>query len=378
MENSKLKLLFLACGLLLFLPMLQQISGLVKEKPLSGAITAPLNPTFSGTKWFEGEYQAESENYLNDKFGFRNYFIRLNNQVAYNLYHTAKANGVIIGKENYLYERSYIDAYYGRDFLGKDSINSILSKVKFLQDALKKKNIDLVLVFNPGKVSYDLSHVPDELKGEKGITNYEYYASKAANLQLNVLDLRDYFISNKEKFPHPLFPKCGIHWSTYCEILAKDTLMKYIGGLRKIDVPEVVIDSISTHKGNRNRDADIKDGMNLVLGPDCGTLAYPNYHIISKNKVKVKTLVVADSFFWGIYGNPDVAQLFENTQFWFYYHELYNPKWGVIKYPNEINLKSEIEQQDVIIIMATESTLTRFGWGFIDAAYTLYQSEVPK
>lgn len=362
-------------GLVLLLPLLQQLIGFVKVNPLVGAITETKKPQFDTDRWLEGEYQSEMDSYLNEKFGFRNYFIRLNNQVAYSLYRKAKANGVIIGKENYLYELSYINAYYGRDFVGNDSINSVLGKVAYLQEVLAKKNISLMLVLNPGKASYYPQYFPDSLKGIKSITNYEYYAQKAKSLNLNVLDLRSYFIQNKKSFPYPLFPKCGIHWSTYCEILAKDTLMKYIGALRKTAVPEIIIDSIKIGKGTRNRDADIKDGMNLLVGPDCGELAYPSYHILHKNRTKLTSLVVADSFYWGIYGRPDVALLFKKNQFWFYYYELYNTEWG-LKYPGDIDLKKEIEKQDIIILMATESTLPKFGWGFIEDAYKLYKAEV--
>ncbi|MBL0047330.1 MAG: hypothetical protein IPP32_04435 [Bacteroidetes bacterium] len=167
MGTKKTRLLFVFMGMLVLLPLLQQLTGMVKVKPLFGAITESQKPLFDFSRWMEGDYQKEMESYLNEKFGFRNYFIRLNNQVAYSLYRKAKANGVIIGKENYLYELSYINAYYGRDFVGKDSIDHVLAKVQFLTTALKKKNIDLILVFNPGKASYYPEFIPDSLRSEK-------------------------------------------------------------------------------------------------------------------------------------------------------------------------------------------------------------------
>jgi SGNH hydrolase-like domain, acetyltransferase AlgX len=373
METKKQKRLFVFIWILMLVPLAQQLSGIVKEKSLKGAISESPKPVFSAEKWFEGSYQQESETYLNEKFGFRNYFIRLNNQLAYSLYNKAKANGVIIGKNGYLFEENYIKAYYGLDFVGQDSINSVLSKVLFLQQELKKKNIDVVLVLNPGKTSYYPEYIPDKYRVKKSLTNYEYYAQTAKKLNLNLLDLRSYFITNKNKFPYPLFPKCGIHWSTYCEILAKDTLMRYLGHLANKELPILQIDSFTFDYGERNRDADIKDGMNIITGPDCGTLAYPIYHVSDSAKSKLNALMVADSFYWGIYGSEDISKLFSSNQFWFYYYELYNSEWSKVKYPNEINLKEEIEKQNVIILMATESTLPKLGWGFIEQAYALYK-----
>ena len=189
MQNNNPKILFLGLGLLLLIPLVQQLTAIVEINPLKGAITELEKPGFSINKWFQGEYQTEAESYLNEKFGFRNSFIRLNNQIAYSLFNKAKAYGVIIGKEDYLYEEKYINAYYGSDFVGKNHIDSVLFKVHFLQQVLKKKNIDLILIFNPGKASYYPQFIPDDRKQPAGITNHEYYVAKAKVLQVNVLDL---------------------------------------------------------------------------------------------------------------------------------------------------------------------------------------------
>ncbi len=373
METKKTKRLFNFLLLLLVLPLFIHLVGLPKLKSLKGAVTESPKPKFAVTKWFEGDYQKEAEVYLNEKFGLRNFFIRLNNQVAYSFYGLAKANGVVIGKDGYLFEKSYIDAYYGRDFLGKDSIDALLNKVKYIQDTLHKRGIDLVVVINPGKGSYLPEKIPDNLRSAKGITNHEYFSIKAQDLQINLLDFNTYFLRNKDKFRYPLFPKCGIHWSTYCEILAKDSLLSYIGYLTKIQTPDIIIDTVLWGRGNKFREDDIKDGMNILWGPEVGKVGYPKYHIVEKGRTRPNVLVVADSFYWGIYGYEDISKLFAKNQFWFYFHELYNAEWGNVKYPDQISLDEEISKHQVVIIMATESTLPRFGWGFVQKAYTQFQ-----
>lgn len=373
MQTKKTKHLFNFLLLLLVLPSIIHMVGLPKLKSLKGAVTESPKPKFAISKWFEGDYQKEAEIYLNEKFGLRSFFIRLNNQVAYSLYGQAKANGVIIGKDEYLFEKSYIDAYYGRDFLGKDSIDGLLNMVKYIQDTLHKKGIDLVVVLNPGKGSYFPEKIPDNLRSIKGITNYEYFSTKAQELQLNLLDFNAYFLQNKDKFRYPIFPKCGIHWSTYCETLAKDSLLSYIGHLRKTQTPDIVIDTVLWGSGNKFREDDIKDGMNILWGPDVGKVGYPEYHIVEKGRTRPSVIVIADSFYWGIYGNDDVKKLFEKTQFWYYYYELYSIEWAQPKNPYQISLEEEVNKHQVVIIMATESTLNKFGWGFIQKAFEVYK-----
>ena len=98
------KTLFVSIICLLFLPIIQQQVKLIKLVPLSGYFTPIEQSSFSLETWFEGEYQTNKQDYLNDKIGFRPLFIRLYNQVYYTFFNLARANGVIIGKENYLYE----------------------------------------------------------------------------------------------------------------------------------------------------------------------------------------------------------------------------------------------------------------------------------
>ena len=373
MDEKKTKTLFVILGLVLTLPLLQQITGIVHEKSLKGAVEKPIQPTLNNKDWFDGSFQSSFENYINACFGFRNSFIRLNNQLAYSISHKAKANGVIIGKENCLFEENYIKSYYGRDFVGEDSINHVVERLRLLQTLLKTKGIDLVLVLNPGKASFFPELIPDDLKSEKQLSNYQYYAQKAREKKLNVLDLNALFLQLKQKSPYPLFSKCGIHWTYYCETLAEDTLIKYLGALQNVATPTIRISSIYWDEGSLFRDADIKEGMNLIDGPDCEQLAYPIYQVIDNNRTLLNCITISDSFYWGIYGRDDIKKLFRENQFWYYYSELYSTAWTQTKTPQEINLKAEIEKQNVIVIMATEATLPKLGWGFIEDALRVLQ-----
>ena len=58
---------------------------------------------------------------------------------------------VVIGKENYLYEKGYIDAFFGVDFIGHDSIAISAYKLKMIQDTLAKLNKTLLIILAPGK-----------------------------------------------------------------------------------------------------------------------------------------------------------------------------------------------------------------------------------
>ena len=127
--------LFYGLLLLLFLPWIQSIWKPVRVKALRGGIETIVVPNLNEKNWFEGRYQQYQESYLNAEFGFRSSFVRLHNQLDFYLFDVLHAKSVLRGKDNYLYEYNYIAAYYGRDFIGKDSIRGRMLQ---LQDIQKK------------------------------------------------------------------------------------------------------------------------------------------------------------------------------------------------------------------------------------------------
>jgi hypothetical protein len=156
------KSIFLLLLTLLIASFLQSSFELVKLKPLKGAIVKPEKKTFYIEEWFSGAYQEYEEKYLNETFGLRNFFIRINNQLEFILFNNAKANGVIIGKENYLYEENYIKAYNGTDFIGYDSIYQRMQRIKYIQDTLAKLNKNIIIIFAAGKGSFYPEYFPDQ------------------------------------------------------------------------------------------------------------------------------------------------------------------------------------------------------------------------
>ena len=55
-----------------------------------------------------GVYQKRLDNKLASDFGFRSLLIKINNQLNFSLFNKVNAKGVIAGKENYLFETTYI------------------------------------------------------------------------------------------------------------------------------------------------------------------------------------------------------------------------------------------------------------------------------
>ena len=370
--NIKIRVaLLLLVVLILLTPFIQSTFSFVKLAPLRGAITQPVKKGFNFTDWFSGEYQAQEEKYLNESFGFRNLFVRINNQLAFSLFKKAKANGVVIGKQNYLYEENYIKAYYGTDFIGIDSITHRMQRLKYIQDTLAKLHKNLILVFAAGKGSFYPEYFPDKYKIRKGITNYEKHIELAQKMKLNYIDFNKYFMEIKHTSKYPLYPQYGIHWSYYGMCLAADSIVRFIEKVRNIDMPNFYWNTVELANA-KETDYDIADGMNIKFKLKSFKMAYPNIQFQSDSgKTKPSVLVISDSFYWGMFGSGIITRSFSDNHYWYYNKEVY-PSNGNSQ-TSQLNLKEEINKHDMIIIMATTATLPGFGWGFIENAYDLFK-----
>jgi len=374
---KKLGILLLLILLLLIIPFIQSEFNLIKLAPLKGAITQPEKTHFNINDWFSGTYQEQEEKYLNETFGFRNLFIRINNQLAFSFFNKAKANGVIIGKKNYLYEENYIKAYYGTDFIGIESTTHRMQRLKYIQDTLSKLNKNLILIFAAGKGSFYPEYFPDSYKTKKGVTNYETHVKLAQKMGINFIDFNKYFIEHKNKSKYPLYPQYGNHWSYYGTCIVADSIIRYIEKKRKIDMPNLYWNGVDLCQP-KETDYDVADGMNILFKLKSFNMAYPNIQFESDSKkTKPSVLVISDSFYWGMFGFG-ISNAFTNSHFWFYNQQIYPDSYQSPLETSQINLKEEIARHDVIIIMATEPTLPKLGWGFIENTYNLFKGEKKK
>ncbi len=334
---------------------------------LSGSFMSAQDTVFSIDGWLSGKFQTKKEKYLNENFGFRTLGVRLNNEITFDLFRKTKARGVEVGREKYLYEKEYIEAYLGKDFLGEDKINKQLQKLKFVQDTLQKMGKSMLLIFAPGKASFYPEYFPEKYDTmRRGKTNYQVFTKRSFDIGIKFIDFNKYFIENKGKSPYLLYPKHGIHWSLYGACLAGDSLIKYIERDRKTDIPEWYWNEVKVEKA-RDMDYDLGGGLNLLIQFQRDQMGYPVTLIrTNKNKVKPGLLVVGDSFYFGLL-QQKFAECFSNQQFWYYNEEV---QWEEYKEQRKktasMDLNKEIKSHSVFIILCTERNLSELGWGYIE------------
>jgi hypothetical protein len=360
------------------------IAGFMKtdNKPnLTGIVINNVNPDSLVKKdksmWFSGEYQNLKDDYNNDHWAFKELYVRLNNQFYFKAFNQIRVNSFVLGKENYVYSENYIFSAFGDDYVGEQKIVSKLQKAKVVQDSLKKKGIDLLLVFAPGKGEFCIEHIEDKYKHTPHTTNYETYISNSNKLGLNVLDLKAYFQRLKPTSPYPLFPKFGHHWSYYGECLAVDTIIGHIEKLHQCDMPDITWNKIDVIDTARSRDADVLKSMNLYKNPEQNMkLAYPVI-MFEQDSIKNSTrvLTISDSYWYGPVYMGVGQNCFAGGQFWYYYNKIIpNPSATEKVEVWQLDLKQSIEGNQVVMLLYSDGNLPGFANTFIEDAYELYTS----
>ncbi len=380
MKGNKLHtFLFALVIAALFLPMIQMVKPFVEVGPLFGSIVPTAKDSLTLEAWFDGTYQENRNKYINEQFGFRNTAVRLHNQIAFSLFGKAKANGVIIGKEDYLYEIKYINAYRGAEEINQSELDSNLFMLKAIQSKLKEKGVELIVVMNPGKASFYSEFIPDEFPI---VSNRSYYSEYQIGLEsqgIQHIDFGKWFREMKGKTPAPLFPKTGIHWSQYGATLAADSLVNYCMKLFGKNMNEFVWDknNLPLQTTMESVDDDIGLGMNLYLPIDVLPMAYPRVSVKVKvdsaNKgIQPKVAVISDSYFFNLMQLPWAPNIFESLNFYFYNKQLHKRPEGTMTNSDPLSQMKEIEKSNVVFVMATECNMDKLGWGFISSAYKYF------
>lgn len=373
----KTKTILFILQLIIWLPLLQKNIGFVEENPLNGEFIIYHKPTLDSfiTKWKEGYYQNDYEKYFNENFGFRNYMVKLYNQTLFSLFDKSTMQLTEVGKNNQLFQSDYIDAYFGKDYIGQDSVDLAIDRIKFVKKEFEKMGTRFFLVIAPGKASFMPENLPSKYDNKpKDKSNYDAFIEKFKSEKIDYLDFREYFNTLKKNQKQPLFPKGGAHWSGYGVVLAMDSIIKNIQKQLNIKMVDLNYNNGVLTSNCRATDNDIVKGMNLLSYNNKEDLFYPELQFETKDKIiKPNALFIGDSFgesFYRFY--PFFENCYgPNTSFWSYniwekWPRNYNKENKRVFY---MDMKKELLNRDVVVLVITQINLRKLPTLFIERQY---------
>ncbi len=87
--------------------------------------------------------------------------------------------------------------------------------------------------------------------------------------------------------------------------------------------------------------------------------------------------MISDSFFWILF-DAGLDNSFQSVDYWYYFNEVFSNRFEHAKKIEDINISKELQEAEVVLLMASPSPLNKLGWGFINEAYDLLLKGIDK
>lgn len=172
------------------------------------------------------EWLSQAGDYFQEHFAFRNELVTGNALLHGRLLETSTADGVIQGKNGWLYYKDSLDDYLGQDLLSDRSLFNIAHMLSMTQQALEEKGVNFLFTIAPNKNSLYGDNMPyyDKLKVSDQ-TNRENLEGWLKTEKVAYADLYQALMKEDEVLYHAR----DSHWNNKGAALAADVLMDALG-----------------------------------------------------------------------------------------------------------------------------------------------------
>jgi alginate O-acetyltransferase complex protein AlgJ len=381
MNNIYLRFFYLLLiGALFSLPLMQLNFNIFPAAQLHGVENNADRPTLSLANISNGEYQKKADQWINQHFGLRDFFVKTSNQFYYSLFNeTPPNNSIVVGKENQLYINSYITDYLNIiPPLDPNVLEKKVKEIKALQDALKEIGKTYIVLITPSKAAIYPEYIPNQFTALRGnsnrIRNYDVIIPLLNKYGINYID--GHQITMDHKSESEVFPRGGIHWNWLAAFYTTKHTIDKLSDLsgKKLNNFEVNKVTMSTPT---DIDRDLADLLNLWSTPVNYKVPHLEYSFIPNGTDhKPSVLMEGGSFSFQVMELMNIAKVYKNLDFYLYYHDHWIYKEGQpgtnVGLLQNVNLKNEIMEHDIIISEMNEQYITKIQNGFIqDVLYTL-------
>lgn len=318
---------------------------------------------------WDGSSQSSMETWLNQELTLRTWLIPIRNQIMYSVFHTSTNDAVILGKNDNLFEERYLTAETQITPPVTDTEIEILAeKIKTLGEKLGEKGKSLFVFITPSKAhiySEDIPKLYLKLAPDaKERSSYEKLVEILEEEEIAYFDSVPYVLTLKENAAYPVYTRTGVHWSRVVAMEVAHQLMDEMEEQLSINLPEITVDYTPTPEAIEP-DRDLEELLNIWKGQNLEFYA-PAVTVTDSEKDSVGLMARGGSFM-----QTSILTLTSQGYFdsYFYMENTLVVDDGEISYfseYDELDLKAELEQTDVVLLEVNEEAVDRMSFGFID------------
>lgn len=387
------------CSILCLLTMAGFVLVFVQEKwhpfqlkPLDGASFKTERPELTLKNFASGQYQSNVEQYSRENFGFREWHIKLYNQLNYSLFNQTTCHFIVPGKEGWLFYTEAFNDYYGIEPIhqyktydrAREWARKNVRMMNKLRYVLKDYGVEFLCFMAPNKAEIYPEYLPyHQPAPADAIHTAAYYDSLMTSIGFPHVEMTKWYQSMKDTASFLLFPKRDTHWR-YSAVYGYDSLFCYMNSLNNFGIPDIHIDKLV--KLDTMYPENDEQTLNLIfpIGNDS-----PKYRAdisvdCGEGCRKPKVLFVGDSFVWDLETYMPWRQLMDYVEIWFYNKSAFMG-FEKEKHPiGEINRLRSILNADYVVWYSSGYQWGLSSYDFVEDALlrlcvtdSLFEAQIP-
>lgn len=352
---------------MLFVPLFFQYSTINSTiKPLNGVFEKTDTLQFSITSWNNKSWQENRELIVKNNLKIKPSIVRVGHELDYRVFKAYHMADLLIGKDGYMFSKSWSNARCCTNHLNKDSLAVFTRKLAVLEKLLEEKGKYFKFIIPPSKEELYSGRLPALYSQKNESSDYQLLKNSLNNNDIDCWDLLPYYKTLEDSAQFPIYSKTSAHWTTYG---AHFTLLKLLKEMSVFFNGKMHAPSVSKIKHSKFKagDGDHEKTLNLLSRIDNQKFAYPVYKIDSskKKKFKPKVLTIGDSFYWAIKSSWILPHIYTKDSKYLYYFSTvyYNNAHTKSHSINTLNLIKEFESCDAVIIINSSHNLNGFPYG---------------
>ena len=366
--------------------LLQSFTHIVKMNPLKGFDKEEQPPVeLSFKTYYDGSYQDYLTEHAKRNTGFREFFIRNYNQVAYSCFNKITNKNIVKGRDQELYLKMYLNEATGVTFKqhfadvdeAKAEARKNVEETLRLIDTLRQHGKAFLFVFAPTKPAVYPDKLPSYYKNHLfDFSLEEYYIQLFKENHIPHIDFYHYFQDIKDTFPYPLYPRTGTHWSEATIPYVADSVLKKLAEITGYKLPSVhhIDDNLSTDYSVQ--DGELEASMNLLFPLNKPAIPRPVFELTDTvGTDKPNLLVVADSYFTQL-RNSTFIEAFDAWEFWVYNRDVQssNPQHQWKQLDQLLDADEVLDNADIVMAVFTAPMYYTYMFGFPQTAQNLFQN----
>ena len=385
MNNKPYLIQFVCLSVLLLMVLVQGLTHWMPMKPLDGFTDelTPVEARFS--TYYDGSLQDYLTQYAKQHTGFREFFIRNYNQVAYSCFGKITNINIEEGLNDELYTTMYLIEITGERLkeydldveTAKAMVPQNIEATLAFIDTLHRHGTELLVVFAPSKIAIYPEYPPKKYQSRLPYFNLEEcYIELFKEKGIPHIDFLNYFKEIKDEFPYPLYAKTGTHWAEATIPMVADSLYRKIEAMTGYRMPSIdyIDPNISTHYSPI--DGELEGNMNLLFPMRKPAIPNPVFALRdTAGTDRINLLVVCDSYFNQLRRSCFV-DAFNQWDVWIYNKDIYSsrPFYNGKHLSMVFDAGEVIEEADFIIVMITSAFMPDYMFGFIPYALEQLQA----